>query len=891
MTNAEHANEGAVPLPAGSAEAGLQPADARRPERLSLLLIRICRGCVLSAAFLVPLFHLPFTSDPLFAKVTLVEIAALIAGASWLLNVLVTRRLSYRRTPVNIGLLALAVALLASGLLAVSPWAGLWGPDPTGEKVGSVLAFIVLAFVAAAAFRPEDARRLAAAFLVSFGLLGGWVLVSLVAGRSGAALPGWLAVNPVGTVNALALVIASGFMLAAVLLLTQRTSRGRRGLSRPVMWLAAAVSLLTAAALILLGFRMVWFGVAAVMMLAITANFTKFWPAFADPAGGETEGESSPAGAREDRLSLAKAGDDGSAGPEYAMSGAALGVSFLIVAVALFMAVRPPAFVASVFQAPLEVSPSLRATLGIAKGVLKNDPVLGVGPANFSSAFNQFRDTALNTTSFWQTRFIHGFSFASTIPATLGLLGTVALAGLVVLAAAVVGRALWKAEESDPYRWALGAAIGFILIEWFLYASNFTASALMFLSVGALLALASEPRPAEGHGVSWWRSSRRTILMDAPALHFVTSLVVVFAAAFSFVAVWALAAFWAAEIYFNRAADVLNRFGNTDTAMVFLRRASSLNPKESGYYQGQAQVAIAAVNRLVAQASSPAGSGTGSAAGGDVSAEFREVFSAGVNAGTTATALRPDDPQHWFVLGSLYELVIPFIPGADRAAAGAYERGLAVDPSNPVLKLAQGRVLLTGADVASLQASQLQGEARKRLDDTYKELLDRAAEALRKATELKPDYAAAHFLLAQVYLRQQNTAEAIRKTEETARLAPTDIGVAFQLGLLYYRDNNFESAAREFRRAIALNDNYSNARYFLGLIYDRQGDRDGALSQFVKIAALNPENEEIKGIVANLTAGKPALTGIVPPAPAPEVRREAPVREREESPRPPLRGR
>ncbi|MEK7090196.1 MAG: hypothetical protein AAB930_01275, partial [Patescibacteria group bacterium] len=60
---------------------------------------------------------------------------------------------------------------------------------------------------------------------------------------------------------------------------------------------------------------------------------------------------------------------------------------------------------------------------------------------------------------------------------------------------------------------------------------------------------------------------------------------------------------------------------------------------------------------------------------------------------------------------------------------------------------------------------------------------------------------------------------------------------------------------------------YSNARYFLGLIYDRKGDKPRALGEFGKIAELNPGNNEVKRIIGNLNAGRPALEGIAPPPP------------------------
>ena len=61
-------------------------------------------------------------------------------------------------------------------------------------------------------------------------------------------------------------------------------------------------------------------------------------------------------------------------------------------------------------------------------------------------------------------------------------------------------------------------------------------------------------------------------------------------------------------------------------------------------------------------------------------------------------------------------------------------------------------------------------------------------------------------------------------------------------------------------------------------------DRNKAIEEFRKIAELNPDNNEVKQILANLKAGKAALLGIAPPAPAPQNRAEAPIQEGTKAP-------
>ncbi len=793
------------------------------------------RVIIFAAAFLVPLFFLPFTQDPLFGKIILIEIAALAAGALWLVGTLISKRIVYRKSPLNAGLAVLAITVLAAAIASAAPWSSFWGNDPTGEKAASVLALAVLAFVAAAVLKAADARRIAGVLLSSFALLGAVVLGALVLGKFGITPPPWLITNPVGTVNALALVLAAGFILAITLSITAAAPDGRPRISRPLAIFSSVVSLLLLGVLLFIGFRMVWIGIALIISTLIALH------------------------------SARRSDDDGRLlGPR------SLAIAFLLIILSLFFAFRGVPFAGIVFQPPLEVSPSLSGTLTIAAKVMREDPLLGIGPANFRSAFSRFREPVINQTPFWQVRFEHGFSYLATAPSTLGVLGIIALLIFIGIAAALTGRVLLSSKGGNPYLWGFGVLALFLIIEWFLYASNATASFLLFLALGLFSALLHEPRADAGSFTARWRVSRRAVEINVPALTFFVSLVMVFAAALAIVMLSGLGTSYAAAVQFRRGAEALNRYGNTDTAKAFFSSAIGLDSKNALYYQGQGELTLVIVGRLIASAAANPG------AQANLAEDFQNEFSSGISSLERAIALGPS-AERWAILGRLYEMVVPFIAGADRASISAYEEAIRLDPVDSLLPFARGRTLLTAADIASLQAGQSQGAAREQMDALYKEYLKSAHEALDQAIALKPDLAAARFLLAQTYLREGNTAEAIQRVEETARLAPLDIGVAFQLGFLYYRTNNLKRAEQEFIRAIAISPNYANARYFLGLIYERKGERKNAIAEFERIAALNPGNSEVEKILSNLRAGRPALDGIA--APAPELRRDLPVEE------------
>ena len=215
---------------------------------------------------------------------------------------------------------------------------------------------------------------------------------------------------------------------------------------------------------------------------------------------------------------------------------------------------------------------------------------------------------------------------------------------------------------------------------------------------------------------------------------------------------------------------------------------------------------------------------------------------------------------------------------SEKFLTDTYEAAVPRDPISPTVQYDAGRAWVLTSDILSFRIQQSKSaEEIKSFQAQQTEALNKALSYLARSAELKPDYAQAHFLSAQTYVRQNNLKGAIKKLEDTRSVAIDDVGVRFQLGFLYYQAGDFDNALNEFLAAVGFNENYSNARYFLGLIFDQKGDKSSALDQFRRIEALNPDNQEVKLIIANLEAGKAALAQIVPPNIPPEKRSEPPV--------------
>jgi len=485
----------------------------------------------------------------------------------------------------------------------------------------------------------------------------------------------------------------------------------------------------------------------------------------------------------------------------------------------------------------------------------------------------RYKDASINNTPFWNTQFNQGFSPVTTFAATMGIVGVLAfvlfLAGLVLVAL----RSLLARHRSDTgFMISLFLGLVSMVVIAALYPANLAFVLLLFFFAGLLMTGLSMPTAqteTEEKNKSWlWNISERWFEFQQPWAVFTSSLGVVLFLSLSIAMVY-YEVTRIQSVFAQVSGLTAAGKGDVDGAISAFERALGYEDKNIRLYQTLVQLRTEKIRGLIAAASQ----------GKNVQDDFRKMLQIAVeNNSQPALALSPEDPALWQAQGALYELIIPYVPGADRLAFASYQKEIAFDPFNPAGRINLARAGLLAADSAQLAINQApQGDDHDKLVQTRSQTLNEVEKILQEAVGLKPDLATTHFLLAQTALRQGNIQKAIQSTENAKLAAPLDIGIAFQLGLLYYQNDNLDLSRGEFERAISMNSQYSNARYFLGLIYSRTNNIDAAIAQFEEIAKYNPDNQEVKKILDNLHAGKPALDSIAPPATPPEQRSQPPV--------------
>jgi tetratricopeptide (TPR) repeat protein len=513
-------------------------------------------------------------------------------------------------------------------------------------------------------------------------------------------------------------------------------------------------------------------------------------------------------------------------------------LALLLVSVLLFLSQTQIAELTKSLQPPIDVMPNNGTTFSIAKEIWKANPMFGSGPNTFEYAWDKYRDRSFNDTIFWGLRFNEGSSFGATLIATTGLVGTLAVVGFFALFFMLGIKVVGKAQEPSEKAFSLASFAGtaFLLVSWFIYPVSAALVGLTFISLGIFIAHAVRVQVLD--------ASVFPILSNS-ALGFVSALAIILCMVGGIVALYISGQKYVGAVFFGKGSDYLANDGSVNSAEQAFNQAVTFDSGSGLYYQALAQTSLLKLQRIVQN--------SGNVSPDDLRNNFQLTLSNAIANARKATELNAADYANWQLLGQIYESVAPLVDGATNFAVDAYKKAADRGVKNPVLFDNIGRMYITMGDYVQ------------------------AREALNHAIELKADYAAAHFRLAQIAAAKGNIQEATNSTENAALAAPNDIGVLFQLGLLYYQQDRLDESQQVFERAISLNKNYSNARYFLGLIYGRKGDYAKGAEQFSEILKLNPGNKEVQMILANLQANKSPLTGISPPAPNPTKRENPPI--------------
>ncbi len=517
---------------------------------------------------------------------------------------------------------------------------------------------------------------------------------------------------------------------------------------------------------------------------------------------------------------------------------------------------------------PIEVLLSHKSSAKIALNSFKHNPLLGSGPTTYTTDYQLARPDNLG--DFWTINFIDGSSYFITVVSTMGILGTLSFlflvgSGLALLLKTMLRLVSADRKDSENYI-TIGAGIVwlFATIMIFAYLANITFLLLWWFSFALFVMLSLIGSKEELNEFITTSETPKSSL----ALSFVFVLIII-----GFIAaIYLQGQKYLASTHFNKALALDAQSEQVEDIAKEISKAIELDPNRDIYHRNLSVVLFALANKRVAEK----GQDLTPEDSNYVSGMIREALASA----NRAVTIDPSNAENHIALANVYEGVLVTMDEADEKAIESLQEAIKLDPNNPILYQRIANIYVVLSDV---ELSNARSEQRVKEDEIPEESLKYLAlarENLSDALKLRPEYAAANLLYAEIYERGGDIGKAIEKERENKDLFPRVPRIAFRLGLLYYKDNQPDNAKQEFEAAIALDKEYANARYFLGLVLDQQGDKENALVQFKKVSELNPDNEDLKKIITNLKNNKSALDGFEPSSsrlPVDETKVDQPV--------------
>jgi tetratricopeptide (TPR) repeat protein len=349
---------------------------------------------------------------------------------------------------------------------------------------------------------------------------------------------------------------------------------------------------------------------------------------------------------------------------------------------------------------------------------LKQSPILGIGPGNYLTAFNMFRPTSYNQTPLWLVRFTTARNFYLTTLTETGFIGLFAFAVLFIAIYRVLRNGLrFSIEGAQVVSLIEKLSLTSLLVLFFLFPATPNIVTLLFV----FLALLSS---SEEKSVNMVTSSKAAgVLISLPVV-----IGVVLLGYFGLKAI-------RAESMFQQAILAIAD-NNAQTTYNNMQSAITEYNRVDRYHASLAQVDMALATSIANKKNITDADKT----------TVTQLVQQAINEGKATVALNPQRSGNWEVLAQIYRSIMPFAQGADQFAIQTYTQAVALDPTNPNLRIALGGVYYALGN------------------------FDNAIDAFKLAALAKPDLANAHYNLAIAYREKKEYDNAITEMNNVLAL-------------------------------------------------------------------------------------------------------------------------
>jgi tetratricopeptide (TPR) repeat protein len=444
------------------------------------------------------------------------------------------------------------------------------------------------------------------------------------------------------------------------------------------------------------------------------------------------------------------------------------------------------------------IRPNVTSTLLVGKNVLVQDGIFGVGPGNFSRAWQLYRPQDVVNSQYFGYEFVQGSDTFGTIFVTLGITGF--LTFLLLVLSSVYSTFISYRQNKDGQDHIILGLLSLTLVYFciiaFLVPLSY-AMLVMWMVVGGL-------GIAKAH-LTEFHPSKKLVFVFAP----IALLLVINAA----VTINKTRAF----VLYNKAQSATS----IEEAQKLIDAAAKLYSYD-GFYRLKVEYAVTANRNLVASNANNQE---------EMKNAYLVTAQQAVNDALKAVEINPNNYQNHVSLGRAYELAVPFDKeGGFNNAKKAYADAAVLYPGNPYLYVMQARLEISAGTKDGVRAS--------------------LTEALKK----KQNFADALYLMSQLEASDNKIEEAIAYAVEAVKNAPNDPLVYTQAGLLFYAKKDYQNAIAALRAGLEKDPNNQNIAYFLILSLRDSGRPDLAQPLAEELLRRNPGNEELGKVVSSLTS-------------------------------------
>lgn len=377
-----------------------------------------------------------------------------------------------------------------------------------------------------------------------------------------------------------------------------------------------------------------------------------------------------------------------------------------------------------------EVRPSLGATFTVAKGVIKDSPILGIGPNRFGTAWSTYKPAVINATVFLDTYFDSGSGTLPTLASTTGILGILSLLVFFVIF-------IWSGIKSIMSSIKTGTnweIIAFFILSLYLFVSSFFYGVgmvmflLAFAFAGIFIGLSSASRNNGEISVSFLTDHRKSFLS-------ILSLIIIMIVAV--IILFKYLERFSSVPYFRKALNSTTMAGTE----INISKALSLYTNDL-YLRTYSQIYLAKFNSLVQKSESLTK---------QEKLDLQSSLDQAINGANRATIYDGTNYLNFQALGFVYQSAALFgVKETYEKAIEMYNKAGTLNPFNPGINLSMASVSIS---------------AQK---------LTEAKEYANSALELKPDYINALLILSQIAKDQKENALAISYAERALALAPAN---------------------------------------------------------------------------------------------------------------------